>query len=249
MEHIFVSCLVITSNSIINKLFKLLSILAISYSCQAQVLNNSRTTPYGIFKFSDQDKETIDDLFQCCVNNLPRITNILKVNFDPKTIVEVFPNQTVYDQNIINKDLKGSPAISGDGKIQMVSPKATIKIANIPYPDRLLFLVHEYVHTSIDQINPSMPIFLNEGLACYFGSNNFYRTVVDKYRYQLNNRPTVDQLINNYDKIPGIDVYSFIFIDFLVKTDGEQNLLKTLKKHSDIKSKNNDWIKYLDSIK
>jgi len=233
----------------INRLLKILLILTISYSCHAQVLNKSRITSYGVFKFSDQDKESVDDLILCCRNNLPKIADILQVNFDPKTLIEVFPNQTEYDQNIINKDLKGSPAISGYGKIQMVSPIASIKIANISYPDRLLFLVHEYVHTSIDQINPLMPTFLNEGLACYFGSRNFYQAVVDKYLDHVNNKPTVDQLINNYDKIPGVDVYSFIFIDFLVKTDGEKNLLKTLKDHSDIKSKNNNWIKYLDSLK
>ena len=244
-----VSCHVIAHTTMINNLLKLLFILTISYPCQAQVLNNSRATPYGIFKYSDQDKETVDDLIQCCKNNLQKITDILKVNFDPKTIIEIFPNQTAYDENIINRDLKGSPAISGYGKIQMVSPKSSIKIASIPYPDRLLFLIHEYVHTSINQISPTMPTFLNEGLACYYGSNNFYRAVVDKYLDQLNNKPTVDLLINNYNMIPGVDVYSFLFIDFLVRTEGEQKLPAILKNHSSLNSKNNSWIKYLDSLK
>ena len=94
-----------------------------------------------------------------------------------------------------------------------------------------------------------MPTYLNEGLACYYGSNNFYRTVVDKYLDQLNNKPTVDQLINNYNQLPGVDVYSFLFIDFLVKTEGEQKLPTILKNHSSLNSKNNNWIKYLDSLK
>jgi hypothetical protein len=233
----------------INNLLKLLLILTIPLSCQGQLLNNTRTTTQGIFKFSDQDKESVDDLIQCCGNNLPVIADILKVKFDLKTIIEVYPNQTEYDNKIINKILVGSPAISGYGKIQMVSPKATIKIDNIPYHDRLLFLIHEYVHTCIDQISPSLPTFLNEGLACYFGSNNFYRAVVDKCQFQLTSKPTVDQLINSYDNIPGIDVYSFLFIDFLIKTDGQQNLLATLKNHSSIRTKDSDWIKFLDDLK
>jgi hypothetical protein len=232
----------------INNPLKLLLIFTILLSCQSQLLNNVRTTPQGIFKFSDQDKDCIDDLIQCCNNILPTIAEILKVEFDHETVIEVYPDQTEYDINIININFRGSPAISGYGKIQMVSPKATIKIDNIPYQDRLLFLIHEYVHTCIDQISPSLPTFLNEGLACYFGSNNFYRAVVDKYKAQLTSKPTVDQLINSYDVIPGADVYSFLFIDFLIKTAGQQNLSATLKNHSSIRTKDSEWIKFLDDL-
>ncbi len=214
----------------IHKTLRLLIILTVSISCHAQLLNNSRTTPYGIFKFSKQDSDAVDDLIQCCNINLPVIADILKVKFDTKTIVEIYPNQTEYDQNIINQDLAGSPAISGYGKIQMVSPNAEIKIDNIPYPSRLMFIVHEYVHLCIDQINPSLPIFLNEGLACYYGSHDFYRGVVEKHLDQLTFKPSINQLINSYNKIPGVDVYSFIFIDFLVKTEGQQNSTRNLKK-------------------
>jgi hypothetical protein len=49
--------------------------------------------------------------------------------------------------------------------------------------------------------------------------------------------------------IPGADVYSFLFIDFLVKADGEQKLPATLKNHSSLYSRNNNWIRYLDSLK
>jgi hypothetical protein len=111
-----------------------------------------------------------------------------------------------------------------------------------------MFIVHEYVHISIDQINPSLPIFLNEGLACYFGSYDFYRGVVEKYLDQLTFKPSIDQLINNYDKIPGVDIYSFLFIDFLIKTEGQQNLRGILKNHSSINSRNSEWLKFLADI-
>jgi hypothetical protein len=233
----------------INNTLKILIVLTISISCQAQILDDTKSTSVGVFRFSSQNKGVVDDLVKCCEQNLPKIAEVLNVKFNPKTIIEVYPDQKEYDNNIINKALTGSPAISGYGKIQMVSPSAPIKIPNIPYPDRLMFIVHEFVHTSIDQISPSMPTFLNEGLASYFGSNNFYRAVIEKYQDQLTLQPTIDLLINNYSKIPGVDVYSFLFIDFLVKTEGEQELLRTLKNHSSINSKNNDWIKYLDRLK
>jgi hypothetical protein len=226
----------------------LLIILTISISCHAQLLNNSQATPYGIFKFSIQDSEAVNDLIKCCNKSLPLIADILKVRFDPNTIVEIFPDQTEYDRNIINKNLAGSPAISGYGKIQMVSPNAEIRVVNIPYQSRLMFIVHEYVHLCIDQINPSLPIFLNEGLACYYGSHDFYRVVVEKYIDQLTFKPSIEQLINNYDKIPGVDIYSFLFIDFLIKTEGQQNLLKILKNHSSINSRNSQWLKFLADI-
>lgn len=233
----------------IHKYLILPFILTISITCQAQLLNNSRTTPYGIFKFSNQDSNAVNDLIQCCNKSLPVIADILKVKFDPNTIVEIFPNQTEYDRNIINYELAGSPAISENGKIQMVSPNAEIKVNYIPYPSRLMFVVHEYIHTCIDQIDPSLPMFLNEGLACYFGSYDFYRGVVEKYLVRLTFRPSIDQLLNHYNKIPGVDVYSFIFIDFLIKTEGQQDLLVILKNHSSIKSRNSEWLKFLDDLR
>ena len=92
-------------------------------------------------------------------------------------------------------------------------------------------------------------MFLNEGLACYFGSYDFYRGVVEKYLVRLTFRPSIDQLLNHYNKIPGVDVYSFIFIHFLIKTEGQQDLLVILKNHSSIKSRNSEWLKFLDDLR
>lgn len=52
-----------------------------------------------------------------------------------------------------------------------------------------------------------------------------------------------------YDKIPGVDIYSFLFIDFLIKTDGQLNLIAILKNHSSIKSRNSEWIRFIADIK
>jgi hypothetical protein len=193
--------------------------------------------------------DSVNDLIKCCDINLPVIFDILKVEINPNTIVEVFPTQTEFDRNIINHELAGSPAISGYGKIQMVSPKAEIKIDKIPYQSRLMFIVHEYIHTCIDQINPSLPIFLNEGLACYYGSYDFYKGVVEIYLDQLTLKPSIDQLINNYYKIPGVDVYSFLFIDFLIKMEGLQNLPSILKNPTTIYSKTPEWFKFLSDLR
>lgn len=65
-----------------------------------------------------------------------------------------------------------------------------------------------------------------------------------KYTDQLTLRPSIDQLNTNYDIIPSADVYSFIYIDFLVKTDGEMNLPDILKNHSSIKSRNSEWLRF-----
>ncbi|HEX2919646.1 MAG TPA: hypothetical protein VHO50_00630 [Bacteroidales bacterium] len=218
-------------------------------SCSSKNLKNSKTTPYGVFKYSDVDSELIDDLIGCCKTNLPDIESALNVKIHPETIIEVFPSQAEYDRKIINENLKGSPAISGYGKIQLVSPKAPIRIENIPYKERLWFLIHEYVHLSIDQIDPSLPIFLNEGLACYFGSYNFYKTVVSRYFDKLKSYPSIDQLTDNYDKIMGVDVYSFLFIVFIVRTEGQQNLVTVLRDHQSLRAKNGDWINFLEELK
>lgn len=227
----------------------LLATILICTCCKAQLLTDIKSTEFGTFKFSKQDKAVVDDLISTSGKNLRAIARTLRIEIDPNIMIEVYPNQNDYDQNIINSDLKGSPAISGNNKIQMVSPKSKIKLDTISYQNRLMFIIHEYVHLFFDKIEPSPPICLDEGLACYLGSYNFYKSIAVKYVRQLTQMPTITQLLENYYKIRAADLFSFLLVDFLVKSESLDRISTIIRNPQTIKERESEWTHYLSGYR
>lgn len=216
-------------------------------SCSSQILDYDKTTEFGQFKYSKNDLDTIDDLIKVCKDNLPGISTELNLKTDKSIVIEVYPNQEVYNENIINPDFKNSPAISGNGKIQIVSPHAKIRIDSLKYDERLMLLVHEYIHILIDKLDSPPPTFIDEGIASYYSSNNFYKSSAKKYVKRIGFIPTIEQLQNHYNKLPAPDLFSFLFIDFLVQSKGKSIIGEILRSHefnsgSDM---NETWKKYI----
>ena len=191
----------------------LLLFISLCSGCKSQTLPLSCETRYGTFKFTKRDKAVIDDLIKTCDNYLYKISYDLELDINKNTIIEIYPSQAAYDDFIINPALKGSPAISGNGIIQLVSPKAKINKNSISYTDRLLFVIHEYVHLMVDQLETPPPIFLDEGLACYYGSYDFYNSIIKEHFGEIKTFPSIEKLQNQYYEIPAADLFSFMIID------------------------------------
>ena len=68
----------------------------------------------------------------------------------------------------MNPEMRGFYAISGDGKIQLVSP-AHPAPHRLTYGDGLMVAVHEFTHLALDEVNPRLSSWLDEGAAVYFG--------------------------------------------------------------------------------
>ncbi len=198
--------------------------LGLQISCRSHELNHSVTTAFGRFNYSENDMNTITDLVHACNVHLPQISKDLNLQINNSVVIELYPSQDEYNRNIMNSDLKNSPAISGNGKIQIVSPLAKIRSGGLKYEDRLLFLIHEYIHLLIDKLKPEPPIFIDEGIACYYSSYDFYMSSTKKYLKQLNFTPSVEQLVNHYYDLPVPDLFSFLFIDYIVKSKGKDIL-------------------------
>ena len=209
--------------------YTLLAIFLLQTSCNPQNLNYTKETKVGSFRYSKNDINTINDLIKVTEINLPGICDELNIEFEHLVTIEIYPSQEEYNRNIINPDYKNSPAISGNGKIQIVSPLAKIKIDGIKYDDRLLLLVHEYVHILIDNLDKAPPTFIDEGIACFYSSNDYYRSAAKKYIKQINFIPNIKQLLENYHEMPAPDLFSFLFIDFTVQTKGRKILKELLK--------------------
>jgi hypothetical protein len=91
-----------------------------------------------------------------------------------------------------------------------------------------------------------LPISIDEGLACYYSSLNFYKDIAYKYLDQINFKPTIDQLLNHYYEIPAPDLFSCLFLDFLITSSEQKSIAGIIRNSGNLIQKNNDWFKYLD---
>jgi hypothetical protein len=229
-----------------NRIFSiLLLIFTFCSGCNSQTLPLSMETRYGTFKFSARDKTTIDDLSKTCDEYLYKISCDLELEINKNTIIEIYPNQAVYDNFIINPSLRGSPAISGNGIIQLVSPNAKIKIDSISYPHRLLFIIHEYVHLMVDQLESPPPTYLDEGLACYYGSYDFYHFIIKEHFGEIKLIPSIEQLQNQYYEIPAADIFSFLVVDYLINSYKKEPISSIIRQPDSIISENAHWTQYI----
>ena len=217
--------------------------------CFSNTLNKSLRTKYGEFRYTETDQNTIKDLLKCCDKEIPSICSQLNIEFDLELVIEIYPNQEEYNKYIINPSSKNSPAISGNGIIQIISPLASLaaekKVGVFSYEEKLYFLIHEYAHVLINKISETVPICINEGAASYLSSYDFYMKMAQKYVRQLNFIPSVEQLISNYYELPAADLFSFLLIDFMV-TGKDAVALSDLIRHPElIRSRNEGWIDYI----
>lgn len=208
-------------------------LLVLSSSCISQELSYSLETRYGIFKCHLSDTGIIGDLLKICDIEISTISKELDIQIDNSITIEIYSNQEDYNYSIMNPLYKNSPAISGNLKIQMVSPLSALfaenKVGPISYHDKLYFLIHEYVHILIDKLENAPPLYLDEGIACFYSSRDIYLAAAEKYVRQINYIPTIEQLTNNYHTLPAPDLFSFLFIDFMVKTQGSSIITKLLR--------------------
>jgi hypothetical protein len=197
--------------------------------CGSRELDRSVHSKYGTFRFSDRDSSIVRDLIAVCDTSLPAIVAELDLRIVDPVVLEIQPDQETYDRRILNPDMKGSPAISGNGKIQLVSPLAKINMEGLSRDDRLMLLVHEYIHVLIDGLEKEPPIFIDEGIASFYSSRGFYLTSARRYVKPIGFIPTIEQLRNHYRQIPAPDLFSFLFVEFIAQTKGRKALSGLLR--------------------
>lgn len=231
------------------KNLNILFLIGLASSCNSQHLNYSLDTRYGKFIFSKADTGIVEDLLIICDKELPKISEELNINIDNSVTVEIYSNQDDYNNTIINPNFKNTPAISGDLKIQMVSPLSSLEaekyLGKISYNDKLYFLIHEYVHILIDKLECEPPILIDEGVACYYSSKDFYLNAALKYVKQINYIPSIEQLISSYYSVSAPDLFSFLFVDFMVQTQGKEILEKLIRDPDYINKYNDKWKEYI----
>ena len=90
-------------------------------------------------------------------------------------------------------------------------------------------------HLFINEINRSVPIWLNEGIASFEGGTEGYRKVCRNpaIRKLLEAPPSLADLESSYSRLPAADVTSFALVDFIVTTRGMPALNELLRNPPD----------------
>ena len=134
----------------------------------------------------------------------------------------------------MNPDMHGFYAISGSNIIQMVSPSNPAP-HEISYQDGVLVAVHEFVHLALDEVNPEMPAWLDEGTAIYLGSHEAYSTVCQQ-NFPFEMTPSFTQLETAYEAVSAADLFAYSAVDFIAHRFGLENLNRLLREPGDMRA-------------
>jgi hypothetical protein len=172
---------------------------------------------------TEADRQTARDILASIQKSSKIICNDLQTECQFTIEVEVYPDQASFDEYAMNPEMRGFFAISGQPHtIQMVSP-ANPGSHKIPYNDGVSVAVHEFVHLALDEINPDMPTWLDEGTAVYLGPHSLYTTVCQSaFPFELT--PSFQQLDEDYNSVQAPDLFAYTLVDFIASQYGMDNL-------------------------
>jgi hypothetical protein len=142
--------------------------------------------------------------------------------------VELFASQADFDAHAMNPDYRGYYAISGQGKIQMVTPRIAPAGRDVPYEERVKIAVHEFVHLTLDQIDPNLPDWIDEGTAVYLGPHGLYDQALQQ-GITAKMLPGLPDLVESYDSVPAADLFAYTLVCFIVERDGLDRLNALLR--------------------
>ncbi len=156
----------------------------------------------------------LDDIATAIGAGAPGSCAALQVACDFPVAVEVYADQASFDRAVMNPDMRGFFALSGNGRIQVVSP-ANSGRADLSYEDGVGVAVHEFVHLALDQIAPELPDWLEEGTAVYLGPHAPYDRAC---REQLSGLalPRLADLRDHYGEVPAPDLFAYTLVASIV---------------------------------
>lgn len=171
---------------------------------------------------TDVPPKVLADIDAALIEGMPAICAALQIDCDFPVMVEVFPDQGAFDRDVMNADMRGYYAISGEGRIQMVSP-ANSGRSDLAYEDGVAVAVHESVHLALDRIDPELPDWLEEGTAVYLGPHGAYEQAC---REQLRDvpLPTFADLRDHYADMPAPDLFAYTLVASIANNHGLDSL-------------------------
>ena len=192
----------------------------------------ARTDTFTVWA-TEADRQTAQDILVAIQSSSGQVCADLQTACQVSITVEVYPDQTSFDQNMMNQEMHGFFAISGEQHlIQMVSP-ANPSPHKISYNDGVLVGVHEFAHLVLDEVNPALPTWLDEGAAVYIGPHKLYTTVC-QMAFPFEMIPSFRQLMEDYESVQAPDLFAYTAVDFIVNEFGLEKLNLLLRTPDDL---------------
>lgn len=174
----------------------------------------------------------LDDIAAALRQGAPPVCDALGIACDFSVTVEVFADQAAFDRGVMNPAMRGFFALSGDGRIQMVSPLSSGR-AELTYADGVSVAVHEFVHLALDQIAPELPDWLEEGTAVTLAPHEVYDGAC-RERLVGVALPSLEQMRAQYADVPAADLFAYTLVASIVATDGLDGLNALLRAPDDL---------------
>jgi hypothetical protein len=192
-----------------------------------QMVKTDLVTVYA----TEADRQVAADVASAIEANAGRICTELITPCDFSVIVQVFPDQDAFDRNVMNPEMRGFAAVSGQpNTIQMVSP-VKLTSRNIAYGDGVSIAVHEYVHLALDEVNLALPAWLDEGAAVFIGPHQLYDQAC-QYAFPFDIIPSFQRLMDSYQAVQAPDLFAFAAVDYIV-SEYEMGVMNELLRHPD----------------
>jgi hypothetical protein len=169
----------------------------------------------------------LDDIAAALRAGAPAICAALRVACDFPVSVAVYPDQAAFDRQVMNPAMRGTFALSGNGRIQIVSP-ANSGRDDLSYEDGVGVAVHEFVHLALDQIDPELPDWLEEGTAVYLGPHDAYDRAC-RERLPGAALPRLADLRDHYSEVPGSDLFAYTLVASIVDAHDLEGLNALLR--------------------
>jgi hypothetical protein len=95
--------------------------------------------------------------------------------------------------------------------------------------------IHEFTHVCTGKINQNLPIWLNEGIACYEGGPYYNKASVVAACNNLGRIPTLDELNSSYDNFVNFGGYPLCLTisNFIVESYGMEKMSDFIRTPAD----------------
>jgi hypothetical protein len=205
-----------------------LSILSLLASCAKPYVARNASTTSWLTVTAPPGDPAAQDVIEDIESQREAICQALEVACTFPVQVELFASQADFDAHTMNPDYRGFYAISGQGKIQMVTPSTASAGHDIPYEERVHIAVHEFVHLALDQIDPNLPNWIDEGTAVYLGPHDLYDKALQR-GFSAERLPGLPNLVESYDSVPAADLFAYTLVRFIVDRGGLDRLNALLR--------------------
>ena len=208
--------------------FSLFLLLIAWYGCSPMHAQTNILLTEGPFTVSAQAEDSIAarNVLNELSNGAQSICRRLGHDFHSAIIVTLYPDQAMLDRDGMNPSMRGFKAYSGNNRIEMITPSKTDSLPGyvIPYQIRVRIVLHEFTHLVINDINTNMPLWVNEGVACFVGPHELYEYVcLHKFPFEM--VPSISVLQDSYQSVRSADLFSYAAVDFIHAESSDKGLL------------------------